>query len=506
MPHTHTRNDTLAAFVPTEAHVENPIAPAAHATLASRRPSFPLLAALIGFGIVLFTPAVLNDADTYWHLAAGAWMLQHGTVPLTDPFSFTFAGKPWVAHEWLSEVMMALAYRAGGWNGLVILFGAAAAATLGCLAHYLSRWLRQPAAAFTLTFGAMCVSPSLLARPHLIALPVLAIWTVGLLSAKERHRAPPLRLLPLMLIWANLHGSFMFGLALVPAIAADAAFDAYRDAGQRDARRILLDWSLFFAAAVAATLVTPNGWHGLLYPIQLTGMKHIVSIGEWRPMDLLTLQPIEPALAALAFVVVSRHVRVPVPRLLILAGLAYLAYRHGRHQMLAGIVGAAVLAEPLGRAFGAASPAPARTSGRELLPTLVAGLACAALLSAIRFAHPIVRGNDAVSPASALAAVPAELRDQPVLNSHGFGGYLIFNHVRPFVDGRSDMYGDAFMFAYLDALKPDRAAFERLVEQYRIRWALLDAHSAAAAMAATLPGWRRIYADDIAAVFVRDTH
>ncbi|CAN0622725.1 conserved membrane protein of unknown function [Burkholderia multivorans] len=490
--------------------MENPIAPAAHAALASRRPSFPLIAALIGFGIVLFTPAVLNDADTYWHLAAGAWMLQHGTVPLIDPFSFTFAGKPWIAHEWLSEVMMALAYRTGGWNGLVILFGAAAAATAGCLAHYLSRWLRQPAAAFTLTFGAMCVSPSLLARPHLIALPALAIWTVGLLSAKERGGAPPLRVLPIMLIWANLHGSFMLGLALIPAIAADALFDAlfdaHRDGGQRDVQRILRDWSLFFAAAVAVALVTPNGWRGLLFPIQLTGMQNIASIGEWRPMDLLTLQPIEPALAALAFVVVSRRVRVPLPRLLILAGLAYLAYRHGRHQMLAGIVGAAVLAEPLGRAFGAAAPTPARTSGRELRATLASGFACAALLSAIRFAHPIVRGDDAVSPASALAAVPAALREQPVLNSYSFGGYLIFNHVRPFIDGRADMYGDAFMFAYLDALKPDRAAFERLVEQYRIRWALLDAHSAAAAMAATLPGWRRIYADDIAAVFVRDTH
>ena len=126
------------------------------------------------------------------------------------------------------------------------------------------------------------------------------------------------------------------------------------------------------------------------------------------------------------------------------------------------------------------------------------------LLAALRFAHPIVRGDGPVSPVTAVAAVPAPLLDQPVFNSYEFGGYLIFRHVKPFVDGRADMYGDAFMFAYIDALKPDRAVLDRLVAQYRIRWALLATGSAVAQMVATLPGWRRIHTDNIATVFVRD--
>jgi hypothetical protein len=87
---------------------------------------------------------------------------------------------------------------------------------------------------------------------------------------------------------------------------------------------------------------------------------------------------------------------------------------------------------------------------------------------------------------------------------HDAGGDGAAECSNRFVDGRSDMYGDTFMFAYLDALKPDRDAFERLVAQYRIRWALLATHSAVAQMVATLPGWRRIHADDVAVVFVRD--
>src|SRR6185437_1766117 len=71
----------------------------------------------IAFGAALsFAPQVLNDADTFWHLAAGRWMIANGAIPATDPFSYTFAGRPWVAHEWLSEVGMAGSYAIAGWS------------------------------------------------------------------------------------------------------------------------------------------------------------------------------------------------------------------------------------------------------------------------------------------------------------------------------------------------------------------------------------------------------
>ena len=135
---------------------------------------------------------------------------------------------------------------------------------------------------------------------------------------------------------------------------------------------------------------------------------------------------------------------------------------------------------------------------------VIAALACAASLTGLRFAHPVVRGDGPISPVTALAAVPADLQKTPVFNSYEFGGYLIFRHVRPFIDGRADMYGDVFMSTYLDAARPERATFERVVKRYRVRWALLATPSAVAQMVATLPGWRRIYRDDVAAVFVRE--
>ncbi|MFP3563258.1 hypothetical protein [Paraburkholderia sp. SIMBA_030] len=115
-----------------------------------------------------------------------------------------------------------------------------------------------------------------------------------------------------------------------------------------------------------------------------------------------------------------------------------------------------------------------------------------------------MRTNDHVSPVTALDHVPVGVLHKPVINSYEFGGYLIFRRIKPFIDGRADMYGDHFLADYVTAFSPNRAAFEQIVEKYRIRWALLSAHSPALIMIDALPQWRRLYADSTAAVYVRD--
>ena len=461
---------------------------------------FVIAAILLGYVIVLFEQPVLNDADTYWHIAAGMWMLDHHAIPHADPFSYTLAGSPWVAHEWLSEAVMALAFRAGGWAGIFILFGAAAATTCGVLARYLSRCLNQPAATLVFILGVACTASSLLARPHLLALTALTVWTVGLMTAKDDDTAPSLFLLPLMTIWANLHGSFVFGLALALPIGLEAVVEA----GSRRAL-VARRWCVFLVAAIGASLLTPNGWRGLLFPFQLMHMASNARIVEWAPTSFQTIQPLEGALFALLYVAFSRNVRLPIGRLLMVLGLLYLALAHARHQMLAGIVGAIVLAKPLGQALNGADGAANRGTidGSDRRWILV-GAACITLLTAARLIHPLERTNDTVSPMTALSHVPPEILKEPVFNSYEFGGYLIFRQVKPFIDGRADLYGDKFISAYLAALVPNRAAFARIVEKYRIRWAILAAGSPAADMIAALPRWQRLYADDIAVVYVRE--
>ena len=167
--------------------------------------------AVCAFAAAAFTRQLLWDGDTLWHLATGQWMLDHRQIVAADPFSFTVPGKPWTNLEWLSEVLMAPVYNAGGLSGLQLLFALALGILTWILGGELARKLPPFTCAVTLFLALACTSQSWLARPHLLALPVLALWTVQLMKARERGRAPPLWLLPVMTVWANLHGSSQRG-------------------------------------------------------------------------------------------------------------------------------------------------------------------------------------------------------------------------------------------------------------------------------------------------------
>ena len=123
-------------------------------------------------GVACFSARVFIDGDTNWHVAAGRWILDHRTVPTTDPFSFTYAGRPWVAHEWGSEVPMALAYLAAGWSGVVILIGLAAGLAFWMIAEELRLWMGPVGQIVGLALTFSCLEPFLYARPHIVALPI----------------------------------------------------------------------------------------------------------------------------------------------------------------------------------------------------------------------------------------------------------------------------------------------------------------------------------------------
>jgi hypothetical protein len=452
------------------------------------------IAALSGYSVFLFVPRVLQDPDTYWHIAAGDWMLRNLTIPHRDLFSYTFPGAAWVDHEWLAEVLMALAYRAGAWDGVVILFALMTAATFWLLASRLSRDMNPLASLVVFLIAQSCIRPSLLARPHLIALPILVLWVSSLVSAKNKGTPPPPLLLLLVPLWASLHSSIVFGLALILPMALEALMEARSNRGQ-----LARGWGVFLAAATGLSLLTPNGWHELALPFQIARMTQIRHIIEWAPLSFDTLQPIELALLALLFVALYRPIRLPIFSLLTLLGLLHLALHHGRHQMLAGIVGSLILARPLGQALG--SPTQEKPAAVRARGWIVAGLGVATLMTAVRLIHPIVRTDDQASPVTALAHVPAELVHEPVLNSYEFGGYLIFKDIKPFIDGRSDVYGDDFIADYSRIFRPDRAAFQRAVDQYGIRWLIVAANGPFPDMMDAMPQWRRLYADRVAVVY-----
>src|ERR1700736_2577630 len=133
-------------------------------------PSWPLIVGLAALVRALAQPtALLNDPDTYLHIAAGRWMLTHLALPLQDPFSHSLAGAVWVPHEWLAEIILALVYDAAGWSGLVLLGAAGLPPGMALLPRYLPRFFEPFSALIAVTLGAALVLGHLLVRPHLLA-------------------------------------------------------------------------------------------------------------------------------------------------------------------------------------------------------------------------------------------------------------------------------------------------------------------------------------------------
>ena len=147
-------------------------------------------------------------------------------------------------------------------------------------------------------------------------------------------------------------------------------------------------------------------------------------------------------------------------------------------------------------------PSTAPGGHRNRCGSLSTALAAVLLIGA-RLAIPIIRTDGLNSPVTALSRVPADLARQPVLNGYGFGGYLIFKGVKPFIDGRSDMYGDAFSTAYFRATRPDKAALDKLTADYRIAWTILEPDDPTVAVLDADPRWRRLHADAHAVVHRR---
>ncbi len=460
----------------------------------------PAAAALLT-AMVAMSPKVLNDGDTWWQIAAGRMMIAQHALLRTDPFSYTFHGAPWFTYEWLSEVLLGGAFNLAGLSGVVILTAAAAGLTAWLLARDLGRWLSGLPWVMLLVFGLMLWSGSLLARPHMLVLPILEVWAAELIRARAEARAPHWLMLPLMILWTSLHGSFLFGLALICPFALEALLDA----NPAERLEVCVRWGGFGIAATLMSLLNPHGVQILIFPFYEIQMRSLANIGEWGPADFGRIGTLEIGLLAALFVALTRPVRMSLVRAALLLLLLHLALEHARYAQMLGVVGALILAQPLAGAYGQKyEPA----SGRKPATALPVGLAAcvvAIALFAIRLAWPVTLHDGPTAPVSAIAAVPPQIASTHVLNDYSFGGYLIGQQIAPYIDGRGDLYGDAFLQNYSHLLEPDEAALSKVLAERHIGWTILIPGSAIARAMDKMPGWRRLRADRWSVIHVPAT-
>ena len=437
---------------------------------------------------------IFNDGDVRWHIAAGQWMLDHRAVPRVDPFSFTFAGQPWMAIEWGSQLIFGSAYRVAGFGGVAAVVTAALVALHLVIIAEARRWVGPLGIAITVILLNLILIPMILARPHLLGWVMLAVWLRLLLRAREANCTPPLIAAALMILWVNLHGSFAIGLVFAAWFALDACLEAeWR-------WPVVRGWLLFGIVSAIGAMVSPHGIHGFLFPLEVAQLKTLPLIVEWRPSDWARTPYFFVALGIAALLMAWRGVRLRPVMAGLLALLLLLAFHQMRHQAVLAIVAALLLPRAMGRNERAALFADAQ---QQRLVTVGLASALTGLLL-FRMLTPLVPADNGANPKAAIAALPADLRTAPGLNGYSFGGPLILAGIKPYIDGRQDIYGDAFFADYKRILDGDGAAFDRAARRYKLQWTMLPpSYPALIGRLDSDPAWQRIYADKVAVIHRR---
>lgn len=479
--------------------------------------SLPLLVGLAVFVALANVNGLplLADPDSHWHIAVGHWMLDHGTVPTVDSYSFTFTGQPWIAKEWGSQLLMALAYDAGGWAGVVALGAAAFGVTSALLLRLLLQHLRPlPALMFTAAAFVMMTS-HFLARPFALAFPFMLWWVSGLIAAVEEKRAPKPILLVAMLFWANLHGGFTMGLLLCGAFGLEALVNsAVGGVDWAERRKIFFAWAKFGVAALLVACITPYGPRSILVTFEIFGLGDALSlIDEWKSPDFQTQPLTELMLLVALYLVLARGVKLPVMRTLIVIGLLHMFLSHVRNAELLAMIAPLAIAPVLARDWPAVRRDPegkmlfSGLAGPASLRTVGVGLTLAVVYTAalVRFAG--IRPPEATMPSAAIEYALGHGLTGHVLNHYGYGGYLISVGIPTFIDGRGELYGGEFIKKYVDAVHlrgNDPEVLQKTLDKYGIDWTLLLKEQPANKLLATLPGWHQAYSDDKSTIFVRE--
>lgn len=462
------------------------------------------------FAILLISTGdkgLLRDPDTMWHIGVGRRILETGTFPWTDELSHTFAGQRWIAKEWLSQVILALAFAAGGWPAVVVVAAAAIALTFSLMFAELARQMRPAVALSMMLLAYALCSLHFLARPHVLSYPIAILWLAGLVRAVDRRQLPNLLLLPLMTLWANLHGGFTLGLGIAGLLALEAVFES--DPVNR--WKTLLHWALFLSGATVAACITPYGVLSIFATAQVFGGNEALSyIDEWRPMNFAREVFGGPMIVGLIFFALLAGVKIKFVRLVIITIVFYMMLVHIRLASIFALVTPFMIASSLRAQFPNLS-IDSKNKQPQLLNRILQG--SKPRFVAILFVILVVpslwafyaRGIAPPSSIAPVAAVDHIVRTDPsgrVYNDFSFNGYLIFRGVKTFIDGRTDqLFGGGFLRRFFES--PDQQAdeFLKLLMEYKVTTAIVRPGSTQAMKLDNAPSWQRSYSDDVAAVY-----
>jgi hypothetical protein len=457
-----------------------------------------------------------SDGDLSAHIRMGNTILSTGHIPTHSLASYTAPADFMVAHGWLSEIIFALLFRVGGLPLLSVVTGIIVGLTHGSIAIFLRRRGADPRWAFLAALLSLALgSTHWLTRPHMFSI-VGAALTLFLLESDRARRA--MLALPLFAVWANLHGAWLYGLAMIGAFIVGDLAEAFLSPENRQAWILKAKTnSLMLVLGAAATLINP---YGLRLHMEVlfaaTSSSLAKNIAEYLAPNFQDAGQWPFLLAVLGtvglFAVGTK--RIQMPWLVLILTSLFFALRSFRNIALFGVSAWPLVAlhaaeswprpkKPFRFFSEFARLDPGARIGILIVPVAVLMLALGLNRGSIGSLEIIPdHFNPGKVPVVAVAKARAARLDGRIFDAWGWGGYIMYAwpdarlHVDPL------KFNDETIKSY-SAIEEMRPGWQKEMDRWNIQTVLIHAKSPMAKGMAMEPKWEEWYRDTLAVVYRR---
>lgn len=471
--------------------------------------SFPVVMGALLLLLMVFTErSRFSDPDLWWHLKTGEIIWNTHSIPRVDLFSFTANGHPWIAQEWLSEVIIYGAWKFGGYTGLMLwlcLFS-----SLLVIGAYLLSTLYSGNCKVAFLGGAVTwlfSTVGLAIRPHMMGYLLLVCELLVLHLGRSRDRRWLLALPPLFALWINFHSSFFFGLVVLGIVLVCSFFEFRLGllAGHRWEKRERKMLVIAFGLSVAALFINPIGPKLLWYPLDVMRNQSVGvhSVSEWQQPSFENIRGLGLlAIAGLILLIpMLRRCQLTFLELILLAIGFGFAVRHERMTFLFGILVAPILCRLLATTWERYDRDRDRVLPNAVVLALLVPMAILAFPNSRSLEQQVAKAN----PVKALEFIKRSGLSGRMLNDYVYGGYLIWaapEH-KVFIDGRADVFEWTGVFSDYNKLTTLQAEPNVLLDKYHINFCLLSRDASFVRVLPLLPGWQQVYADESSVIFAR---
>jgi len=475
--------------------------------------------------VVIFVTALqpITDPDFWWHLKTGEYIVQNHGIPHTDIFSSTRLGSEWITHEWLSEVVMYGVFRVAGFGGLIVFFAVLVTASFWVVyIRFQSRVGHPFVAAFALMLGAAATTLVWGARPQIFTLLLASIFLYILDNYYSRKSDKAIWLLvPLMVLWVNLHAGWLLGLVLIAltlfGVLLDVLFGTESRATLRERAPALLG---VLVACSAAICVNPSTTQMYLYPLNTVSARVFMRyVEEWKSPDFHQphFQAVLILLLATFFFLAISPKRERPGRLLLLLATSFAMLRFGRNVPFFSLVATPLMAEHLwewvkeqtwasrltaSTETNAAKPSIPQIAMNSLIVIVALSLCGLAARQAAKKQSSTEEQN---FPKAAVDYMQVHRLPQPIFNDYAWGGYLIWRlypDYPVFIDGRADVFGEKLVEQFIE-VHDGKPRWRELLQQFGTQTVLVERDSAIASLLSDDSRWQKVFEDKQSVILVR---